>query len=141
LSHGLPALAIDCCLVLVVTQIVADNVVAVRVILVELVVGGLRGALLPLLDDIVGVEHGLVLSLCVQSELLLSTRISLGGRQLDHCLGELLGFQVVLVAGFLDFFDCGVGPLTEQDVHDFAPQVRSQHLLKMAGRLGIFIFI
>ena len=126
-GHRLPALAIDRCLVAVVALVVADDVVAIRVVFVEGFVGILNLALLALLDDIVGVKHGLMLAFSVEAELLFAACIRLRSRELNHCLSELIRLKIVVVAGFFNCINRGVCTLTEQYMHDLATQVRTQH--------------
>ena len=90
LGKGLPALSIDPRLILVVLPVVTHDVVAVRIVFVELIVGRLLGTFLLLQDDVVRIEHGLVLALRVQSELLFTARICVLRAQLDDGLRELV---------------------------------------------------
>ena len=101
-------------------QIVSDDIIAVSVVLVELIISCLGRTLLLFLHDIVWVKHGLMFSLCIQTELLLATRVCLGGREVNHGLRELIRLEVLAVACFLDLVDRRICSLAEQNMHHLA---------------------
>ena len=125
----MPTLTVDIGLILVVLLVVAHDIVAVWIVFIELIVGGLLGTFLVFKDDVVRVEHGFVLALLVQPELLLSSTICLLRAQFNHGLGKFVGFQVFRVRGFFDLINCRVRSLSEEHVHHFSAQVPSEHFL------------
>ena len=129
LGKRLPTLTVDIGLILVVLLVVAHDIVAVWIVFVELIVGGLLGTFLVFKDDIVRVEHGFVLALLIQPKLLLSSTICLLRAQFNHGLGEFVRFQVFGVRGFLYLVNCRVRSLSEEHVHHLPAQVPSKHVL------------
>ena len=90
MGEGLPALAINIGLILVILFIVADNIVAVWIILIELVVASLLSTFLILSHDVIRIEHGFILAFWIKSELLFASSIGLLSTEFDHSFSELV---------------------------------------------------
>ena len=119
----MPALPVDSSLVFVVALVVTNNVVAIRVLLVEHLVRFLLSAFFPFAHDVIWVKYGLMLAFLVESKLLFAALVCVRGAYLDNGLSELLAFQVNWEASLLDLINRCVGTLTEKDVCHFSLQV------------------
>ena len=114
-------------MVFIVALVVTDNIIAILIIFVELIVSRLRSTLLIFLHDIVRIEHRLMLAFHVKAELLLTALICLLSRQLDDRLRELLGLQVLIMAPLLDLIYCRIGSQAKQHMHYLTAQVGPDH--------------
>ena len=90
MGEGLPALPINVRLILIILFIVANNIVAVWIILIELIVASLLSTLLIFPHDVIRIEHRFVLAFWIKSELLFASSIGLLSTELNHSFGELV---------------------------------------------------